>query len=183
MSEVDINQLKYPVGGFKYPQEVSSEQIEEWKDIIAGFPEALDQVVEDLTDEELNWIYRPGGWSIRQVIHHLADSHMNSFIRYKLALTEDNPTIKPYFEGLWADMPDGNNDDIHPSLDLIRGLHERWSILLENMSEEDFLRTFVHPESGRTIRLDQNLALYTWHCNHHLAHIRQALDSSGSFNE
>ena len=183
MTEEELKNLKYPIDGFRYPQEVSTDEMEEWKDIIAGFPELLENIVNDISEDQLSWNYRPDGWNILQVIHHLADSHLNSFIRFKLTLTEDDPTIKPYYEDRWANLPDVINTDINLSLDILRGVHGRWSVLLESLTKNDFLKTYTHPEHGRKIRLDQTVALYAWHCNHHLAHINQALYYEGKFNQ
>ena len=140
MTDDELKSLKYPVGGFRYPSDVNEEDIEEWKDIIAGFPELLEDTVSALTDEQLSYKYRPEGWNIRQVIHHLADSHMNSFIRFKLMLTEDDPIIKPYFEGQWAQMKDGGEADIAHSLDILRGVHARWTVLLDTLDSSDYQR-------------------------------------------
>ncbi len=130
----------------------------------------MDDALKGLADAQIDTPYRDGGWTVRQVIHHLADSHMNSFVRFKLALTEDSPTIKPYNEAAWAETADARALPLAPSLDLIDGLHQRWVVLLESLNDADFGRTFTHPERGQ-MRLDVNLALYAWHCRHHTAHI------------
>ncbi len=127
-----------------------------------------------LNEQELNKPYRPGGWTLRQLIHHLADSHANSLTRFKLALTENNPTIKPYEEAEWAKQADYNMP-VAPALKMLEGIHERWAYLLKNMSDSDFERTFYHPESKISISLKKALALYNWHCLHHLAHLQNAL--------
>ncbi|HWS60267.1 MAG TPA: putative metal-dependent hydrolase, partial [Flavobacterium sp.] len=123
------------------------------------------------TEEQLNTQYRLEGWTIRQVVHHCADSHMNSLTRLKLALTEDKPTIKPYREELWAELPDSKNLPLESSLKMLEGIHYRWSILLNNLTKEHRERTFIHPNKGKEFRIDENIGLYAWHCNHHLAHI------------
>ncbi len=123
-----------------------------------------------LTGEQLDTPYRPGGWTVRQTVHHVADSHMNSAIRMRLALTEPEPVIRPYEQKLWAELFDARSAPVEPSLDLIQGLHARWVLLLKSMSAEDFARSFRHPEIG-LVRLDKNLALYAWHGKHHTAHI------------
>ncbi|MEO8794912.1 MAG: YfiT family bacillithiol transferase, partial [Daejeonella sp.] len=120
--------------------------------------------------------YRPEGWTVRQVIHHLADSHMNAFIRFKLALTESNPTITPFDESLWADLPDGKKSPIDSSLKIIEGLHFRWTALLNSLSEDQFQRTYFHPDHGKKWTLENVLALYSWHSSHHLAHITSLKD-------
>jgi hypothetical protein len=161
---------RYPIGKFSFPESSTPEQRREWIREIEEAPGCLRAAVAGLTEEQLDTPYRPGGWTVRQVVHHLPDSHMNSFVRFKLALTEETPTIKPYDEALWAKLPDAVGTPIETSLRLLEGLHGRWVRLLESMSDADFARAFHHPEAGM-IRLDQNLALYAWHGKHHVAHI------------
>ena len=174
MNSSDLNELKYPIGKFKMPETIEKEQMIQWVDIIDTFPKSLTKLVVKLSEQELNYRYRPGGWTIRQLIHHCADSHMNSFIRFKLALTEDSPVIKPYDEASWAELPDGKYPVFQASLNIIYGLHQRWANLLTNLSEKDLQKTFTNPESNRTFTLGQATALYAWHCKHHLAHIKMA---------
>ena len=161
--------LRYPVGRFRPPAEntpaLRAAQIE----TLCLLPERLRSAVAGLSDAQLDTPYRDGGWTVRQVVHHFADSHANSYVRFKLALTEDWPTIKPYDEAAWARLPD-SNQPIEPSLIFITGLHQRLVALLESMSEEDFERGFNHPERGR-VTLATNLAIYEWHSRHHTAHI------------
>lgn len=176
-----ISSLKYPVGAFKAPQNISPSQMQAYLESIDTFPRKLSALTGSLRQEQLEWRYRPGGWSIQQVVHHCADSHMNSFIRFKLALTENSPTIKPYLEHLWADMPDTLNANIKHSLAILEGLHRRWIILLKNLRPEDLSREFIHPEHGKRISLGENIALYAWHCEHHLAHVEQAIRFKGDF--
>ncbi len=137
---------------------------------IAALPSQLRAAVMDLTDQQLDTPYRDGGWTVRQVVHHLADSHINGFIRVKLALTEDHPTIKPYDESLWARLPDARLP-IDVSLTLIEAVHARWVVVYQGMSPADFARTFFHPESGITFTLDRHVQDYSWHGRHHVAHI------------
>ncbi|NGM72055.1 YfiT family bacillithiol transferase [Sphingobacterium sp. SGL-16] len=172
--ETNIEQLKYPIGKFIQPSLITAVEINNWIDIIREFPSRLRKEVESLNAEDLQKKYRPNGWTIAQVVHHLADSHINSFIRFKLALTEEKPTIKPYFENLWAELPDSKDFPIAGSLKLLEGLHARWAYLLRNLSIEEWDKEFVHPESGKTISLKTNLGIYAWHCEHHLAHIVNA---------
>jgi uncharacterized damage-inducible protein DinB len=139
---------------------------------IARVPEGFRAAVRGLSDEQLKTPYRPGGWTVCQVVHHVADSHMNAFIRTKLALTEEGPTIKPYRQAEWAELPDGRASAIESSLALIGGVHERWVLLLRSLGPADFARTFIHPESG-TQSIDRILALYSWHGAHHTAHITE----------
>lgn len=162
--------VRYPIGQFEKPNFINKQELSGWIRIIAEFPQEIASEVLSLTDEQLDTPYRDGGWTVRQVVHHCADSHMNAFIRFKLALTETNPTIKPYYEALWAELPD-SKIQLEPSLNLLKGLHERWSKLLESLDDEDLKRTYNHPELGRPIPLDEVIGMYAWHCNHHLAHI------------
>ncbi len=171
MHDIPIEQLRYPIGKFSVKRPISSEQVDSFIADIAALPEQLRKAVAGFSDEQLDTPYRPGGWTVRQVIHHLADSHINSMMRFKLALTEDKPVIKPYYEDRWAKLEDGNKAPVEMSLQLLEGLHQRWVILLKSLSPEDLDKTFVHPEQGKEVPLDINIALYSWHCNHHLAHI------------
>ncbi len=166
---------RYPIGRFSFPESTTPEQRRGWIREIAEAPAHLRAAVAGLSEEQLDTPYRPGGWTVRQVVHHLPDSHMNSYVRLKLALTEDAPMIKPYDEALWANLPD-TALPIEISLTLLEGLHARWVRLLESMTAADFSRVFRHPELG-TIRLEQNLALYAWHGKHHVAHITWSTSS------
>ena len=167
---LSIVELQYPIGQ-EEDKPVTEENLKEWIKNLEELPLKLKEAVADLSDEQLNTPYRPNGWSVKQVVHHVADSHMNSFIRCKLALTESNPTITPYEETLWADMPDANLMPIAPSLHIIEGLHTRWATLLHSLSPEDYQRTFYHPGSQKTITLGEFARLYSWHSLHHTAHI------------
>lgn len=164
---------RYPIGEFERPTNISESQIQQWIQEIKVLPAQLKETTQYLIDEQQALTYRENGWTIRQLVHHIADSHMNSFIRFKLALTEENPTIKPYEENDWALLEDSKLP-IAPSLALIEGLHERWAYLLESLTTEQWEKQFVHPDSG-TILLAENLSLYAWHGKHHLAHIKLAL--------
>jgi len=177
-TQPDIEALKYPVGKFSFPSSVSPEQRLQWIEEIAATPARLRAAVEGLTAEQLETPYRPSGWTVRQVIHHVPESHMNAYIRFKLALTEDEPTIKPYDEAAWANLPDVAVTPIETSLALLDALHNRWVRLLRRLSEADFARTFRHPALG-VIRLDGNLALYAWHGKHHIAHITSLRERMG----
>jgi hypothetical protein len=171
MEETDLEQLKYPIGKFTVPQPISSENLTEWIKIIENFPQQLTKLVSKFDDEQLNTPYRPDGWTVRQVIHHIADSHMNSYIRFKWALTENKPTIKPYFEDRWAELHDGKNGPILVSLYLITSLHARWVLMLKGLTPNELQHTFIHPDGGREITLAENIGIYAWHCVHHFAHI------------
>tara|TARA_R110002050_G_scaffold300621_3_gene471027 strand:+ start:1580 stop:2110 length:531 start_codon:yes stop_codon:yes gene_type:complete len=171
------NHLRFPIGELEIPKSITSGMVEEWIKDISLFPERLAQLVKDLSPSDLGLTYRKGGWNIKQIVHHCADSHLNSIIRFKLALTENNPTIRPYLEAKWAELPDAQSADISQSLMLIKGLHGKWSVLLNHLSELDMTRTYVHPEHGREFTISQTIAMYAWHCNHHLAHIELALSN------
>jgi hypothetical protein len=163
--------LRYPIGPWSYPQSaITEDQRLGWIRDIATAPAALRAAVDGLTQAHLDTPYRPGGWTVRQVVHHVADSHMNGYVRFKLALTEDVPTIKPYDEALWATLAEVRTSPIETSLVLLEALHVRWVRLLESMTAADFARRFHHPESG-TLTLEQYLAGYAWHGRHHTAHI------------
>ena len=169
---MDIEQLKYPIGKFSMPASPSESHREQWLTDMATLPGRLESAVITLNDEQLNTPYRPGGWTVRQVVNHLADSHLNAFCRIKLTLTEDSPTIKPYDEAKWANMFDYKALPISHSLDILRGLHPRMVFVLRNLSKEELAKHYFHPEyAGRAYTLETVMALYAWHCNHHLAHI------------
>lgn len=163
--------LRYPIGQYERPTVITAEDLEQYIDIIETFPSDIAKEVSHLNEEQLNTPYRDGGWTIRQVVHHCADSHMNSLIRFKLALTEDEPIIKPYQEDRWAELPDGKKLPVSHSISILEGLHARWAFLLKSLSPTDLKRTFIHPESKKIYMLDENIGLYAWHCQHHLAHI------------
>jgi hypothetical protein len=164
---------KYPIGKFTFPQAVTPGQRELWIGEIAEVPAKVRAAVAGLTPGQLDTPYREGGWTARQVVHHIPESHMNAYIRFKLALTEDEPTIKPYDEAAWAMLEDVQSTPVENSLALLEALHERWVRVLRMLDESAFARTFRHPELG-VVRLDQNLALYAWHGKHHVAHIKLA---------
>ncbi|GJM63132.1 YfiT family bacillithiol transferase [Persicobacter diffluens] len=174
--------LQYPIGEFQTPNQIHTELLETWITEIRQFPVQLEELISHSPPLSEEWKYRPNGWNIRQLVHHCADSHMNSFIRFKLALTEENPSILPYQEALWANVPDTQNAPIQSSLTLLHGLHQRWVILLQNLSKEQLNRTFYHPESKKSITLRENTGIYAWHCRHHLAHVKLALDAKGKWN-
>lgn len=178
---MDNELLKYPVGKYTPPRPIEKEHLEKWRNVLEKFPEKLTDEVSDLTDKELLWRYRPEGWTIRQVVHHCADSHMNAFIRFKLALTEKEPAILPYNQQAWASLADVSKAPVSESLIILQGLHQRWRCLLENMSADDFKRTYRHPEFNQVFSLDQVTGMYAWHCSHHLAHVKQAIHYQGSF--
>jgi hypothetical protein len=174
-----LEKLKYPIGKFENPKEVTGAMFRHYISDISTFPQRLRNEVMTLSDLQLNTTYRPGGWTIKQVINHCADSHVNAFTRLKLTLTEDKPTIKPYYEDRWAELPDGKNIPVEPALKILEGIHERWAVLLNSLTTEQMKLTFIHPEQGREISIAENTALYAWHCRHHLAHITSLKNTEG----
>ena len=174
-----LDELRYPTGKFLMPETFKKKDIKEWIKTIEKFPSLLKKETQNLSDKKQSWVYRPDGWSIRQVVHHCADSHMNAFIRFKLSMTEENPVIKPYKENLWAEMEDVKSVPVEWSVKMITLLHKRWTILLHSLTESDFERTYFHPESNRQWKLYEVVALYSWHCMHHLGHIKQAKKYKG----
>ncbi len=170
MSTEQPDQAKYPIGKFKAPASYTQHEMLQWIEEIKALPGKLRHAVMTLNEKQLDTPYRLGGWTIRQVVHHVADSHLNSLARFKLALTEDNPTIKPYEEGDWALLADYKLP-VEPALRMLEGIHMRWVAILETLTDEQWDRTFVHPASGESVGLRKALGLYAWHGNHHLAHI------------
>lgn len=181
-TSASLEPLRYPIGKLNVPKEITQDQITKWIDDIAEFSVNIRQLTENLSEEELDWKYRPDGWSIRQVVHHCADSHLNSIVRYKLTLTENVPVIKPYLEDRWAELADTFETPISASLSILDGLHARWVVLLKSMSPEDFEKKLFHPEQERELSLKFMTGLYAWHCRHHTAHIKQAVEHEGEFN-
>ena len=168
---------RYPIGKFSYGGSVSPGQKKLYLDDIEQTPAKLRAAVRGLSDVQLDTPYREGGWTVRQVVHHVPDSHMNSYVRFKLALTEDEPTIKPYFEDRWAELPD-SRQPIENSLTLLDSLHQRWMVVLRSLSDADWKRTFRHPELG-PMPLEKTLALYSWHGRHHVAHVTSLREKMG----
>jgi len=162
--------VRYPVGPCEWPAEVSVDEKKRHLRDIAELPAKLRAAVAGLAAQHLDIPYRDGGWTIRQIVHHIPDSHMNSYVRFKLALTEDQPTIKPYDEKLWSEIPEARTAPIEMSLDMVDALHRRWSLMLQNMTDADFERSIVHPEIG-ALKLKSLVAGYGWHCRHHVAQI------------
>ncbi|WP_428223727.1 YfiT family bacillithiol transferase [Flavobacterium sp.] len=178
---MQLENLKFPIGTFEYNPNDQPQPIQKWLDVLREFPQHLETSVQDLTPAQMHWRYRPDGWAILQVVHHCADSHMNSFTRFKLALTEENPVIRPYEEHLWANMSDELTADVSSSMAILKGVHQRWVYFLERLSPDEWQKTFVHPASQKTYTLVEALGLYAWHCAHHLAHIHQAIAHQGEF--
>lgn len=174
---MDIEKLKYPVGKVVRPESYTNEYRAKAMKVISDFPLELEKAVVNLTVKQLLGRYRPDGWSIQQVVHHCADSHMNAFTRFKLTLTEDHPTIKPYEEKLWAVSADADNPDLTDSLNIIKGVHSRWLKLMQSMKDEQWDLSFYHPETQRDTSLNLALTIYEWHCRHHLQHILNAIEN------
>jgi hypothetical protein len=168
---------RYPIGKFERPAAATAELRSDWLETLEALPARLRAAVAGLSEEQLDTPYRPGGWTVRQVVHHVADSHMNSFIRFRLALTEEEPTVKPYNEAKWALLKDAELP-VEVSLKLVDGVHHRMVVMLRSLSPEDFERKFRHPQLG-LMDLNGNLALYAWHGRHHVAHITALRDRMG----
>ena len=161
--------LRYPVGEFQWPEDLTGSETRALMEQIEAAPANLRAAVAGLSEDQLDTPYRPGGWTVRQVVHHIFDSHLNSYVRMKLALTEDEPNIKPYDQERWAQLAD-SREPVEVSLRLIEGLHHRWIALMRSLSQKELQKNFVHPEIGK-VRLDKNIALYAWHGRHHVGHI------------
>jgi hypothetical protein len=171
-------QLRYPIGKFQAPASYTPGSIQQYIDTIKTLPARLRAAVIQLTDAQQNTPYRPGGWALKQVVHHLADSHMNALMRIKLTLTEENPTIKPYSEAGWAQQTDYRLP-VESSLKMLEGIHQHMVALFESFTENEWLRTFYHPERNDTATLQKTVAMYSWHSNHHLAHITETMKQWG----
>jgi len=174
---MNFDKHKFPVGHFVKPEIIEKSHISSWLKVLENFPGHLIDETNNLADEALDMSYRSEGWTIRQIVHHLADSHLNSFIRLKLSLTEVDPIVKPYFEERWAELEDSKNMSIAPSLKIIEGVHQRWVGLLKTLSRVDMKRTFFHPEHQKLFSIEENIGVYAWHSEHHLAHIKLAKNS------
>lgn len=168
----DIYSLRFPAGEFVRPEKADEESLAGWIKILEAFPSELRKTVEELGEENLGRRYRPGGWTGKQVIHHCADSHSNALIRFKLALTEDTPVLKPYLEAKWAKLADTKDAPVELSIKLLEALHAKMAILLRSLNAEDLRRTYIHPEHEGVLTLADCIALYAWHCRHHLAHLK-----------
>jgi uncharacterized damage-inducible protein DinB len=173
-----MSDLRYPIGKFTYDGPLTSEAKQKAIDNIAQAPVRMRAAVSSLSPQQLDTPYRPEGWTVRQVVHHVPDSHLNAYIRFKLTLTEEEPTIKAYFEDRWAELADTKTTPVDVSLNLLESLHDRWVRLLRSLKPEDWKRTYRHPEMG-LMTLEKTLALYSWHSQHHVAHITSLRERSG----
>lgn len=167
----DIEILRYPIGRYKKPETYTTQQINNWIEDIAQLPKKMRKATEDLSDEQLDTPYRPEGWTIRQVVHHCSDSHLNAMARIKWALTEDTPIIKPYHEEKWAELADTKQMPIEAALTMLEGIHARWVYLLRSLNADELKRAYFHSGENREFTIAEVAALYAWHSNHHLAHI------------
>lgn len=177
-----LEKLKYPIGQWKKIVNLTDSDRKNYIQNIANFPKNLQLALSNISKDALSWKYRPEGWTIKQVVHHCADSHINAFIRTKLALTESQPTISTYEEQIWAQLIDSQNDDLSFSIKIIEGIHHKWVQILNNLVENDYQKTYFHPGTKTIYCLNYMIMLYSWHCNHHLAHIAQAFQYKGKFN-
>lgn len=175
----NLEQKRFPIGRFEEPEKICDITLDKHIKVIKNFPGKLRDLIESFTDDQLDTPYREGGWTVRQLVNHIADSHINSFIRFKLALTEDNPVIKPYDEAKWAELQDSLNMPVKPAMRMIRGTHQRWTVLLNTLTNKQFERTFRHPEQNKDYNLRHYLAFYVWHCDHHYAHIENLKKEKG----
>jgi hypothetical protein len=175
-----MEHLKYPFGRFEYGKTYSKDDTVKHIVEIEALPEKLNALAKRLNDQQLEKSYRPGGWTARQIIHHIADSHSNALIRVKLALTEDKPVIKPYDQDAWAGLEDAKTAAIGSSLKMVEAIHERWAIILRSMKGSDFNKTYIHPEYNREFRIDEFIALYAWHGRQHCGHLQIILDEKNN---
>jgi hypothetical protein len=173
-----IERLKYPLGKAEIPENISESDVKKWIGILDAFPQKMRYITENLSGEQLDTPYRPNGWTIRQVVHHVVDSHSHSYIRFKWALTEEKPLIKAYREELWAELHD-YDAPIELSLKALESLHAKLVYLLNGLSQKDLKRTFLHPENQKEVALDKNIGIYAWHSQHHFAHIENLLKRKG----
>jgi len=167
----NLEHLKYPIGKVEIPKTISLEQIKEWIKVLEDFPLQLNNLVNNLSNNQLDTPYRPDGWTVRQVIHHLADSHHNSYTRFKWALTEDKPVIKTYYEDRWAQLEDSKSAPILLSLNALTALHAKWVYFLKSLDPEELKQVFIHPDGHEEVSLAENIGIYAWHSKHHYAHI------------
>lgn len=162
---------RYPTGRYQPPEHITDAHCTAWLHDIESLPTLLRAAIWGLNDEQLDTPYREGGWTLRQVVHHIPDSHLNAYCRFKLALTEDHPTIRPYEEARWAELPEARALPCEPSLVLLDGLHARWAAMMIAMTPEQFDRSYYHPENKKDSTLRWVLGMYAWHGKHHVAHI------------
>jgi hypothetical protein len=170
-----LYQLQYPIGKFEIPTTITQNHIESWISILEHFPNRLEHLVKHLTENQLDTPYRPNGWTVRQLVHHISDSHHHSYSRFKWALTEDKPIIKAYYEDKWAELIDSKTAPIDMSIQHLKAIHFKLVYLLKRLTENDLNKSFIHPETKKEVFLKQNIGIYAWHSNHHYAHIEKLL--------
>ncbi|MFT6370046.1 MAG: putative damage-inducible protein DinB [Maribacter sp.] len=175
----NLEHLRYPIGHFICPEEITVLHIEEWIKALENFPKRLEEAVGDLTESQLETPYRQGGWTVRQLVHHIADSHHHSYTRFKWALTEENPVIKAYEEKAWSDLLDAHTAPTAISLNYINALHLKLVFLLKGLSKEQLIRYYMHPVDNRKVSVAENMGKYAWHGDHHLAHIQNLIKRKG----
>lgn len=174
-----LEKLRYPIGHFECPSEITKKHLAQWVTVLEELPERLAHLVEPLSEAQLETPYRPDGWTVRQLVHHISDSHHHSYIRFKWTLTEEKPVIKAYYEARWAELFDSVTAPIRLSLNHLKAVHAKLVYLLKGLSEEDLNRSFIHPDSKKEVTLAQNIGQYAWHSNHHYAHIERLLQREG----
>ena len=174
-----LEELKFPIGKTDIPDTITKKNIEDWISVLETFPQNLEFLIRDLSENQLDTVYRENGWTIRQVIHHCYDSHHNSYNRFKWALTEDNPLIKVYYEERWAELHDSISAPIFLSIDALKSLHAKWVYLLKGLKDKDLEKSFIHPSGNEEVGLKENIGIYAWHCKHHFAHIEQLMIRKG----
>ena len=179
MEETALDKLKYPIGKYEIPNPITEEHFSKWISILEHLPARFEEMVGGLTEEQLETPYRLGGWTVRQVVHHVSDSHHHSYIRFKWALTEDNPVIKPYLEKEWANLFDTRTAPIQMSLDHLKAVHFKLVYLLKGLTKEQLLRTFIHPDGNEVTTLEENIGRYAWHGSHHFTHIKNLMEREG----
>ncbi len=179
MENEHMEQLRYPIGKYVAPKPITNEHLNEWIGILEELPNRLEQAVSNLSEAQLETPFRPEGWTVRQLVHHISDSHHHSYIRFKWGLTEDNPLIKPYLEKEWSKLFDASSAPIQMSLDHLKAVHAKLVYLLKSLTEEQLQRTFRHPEGNTETTLAENIGRYAWHGSHHFAHIQNLIDREG----
>lgn len=172
---MNLESLKYPVGKWSKPDNYSEAKLKSWVEDIRSFPAELSKLLMQANEDTYSKRYRPEGWTLRQLVHHVVDSHMNGYIRQKLAYTESNPTISPYLEAAWADLDDVKTVSPMASLRMLQALHLRWSVFLDSLDSEALERSYFHPEHNRAISIKESIHMYAWHSRHHLAHVKLVL--------
>ena len=179
MEKEQLEYLRYPIGRYKKTESVTEENLRDWIGVLEELPIRLEKAVSGLSEEQLETPFRPEGWTVRQLVHHISDSHHHSYIRFKWGLTEDNPVIKPYLEKEWSGLFDASSAPIQMSLDHLKAVHAKLVYLLKGLDQEQLARTFVHPEGNVQSTLADNIGRYAWHSNHHFAHIQNLIDREG----